>query len=275
MDKKEIIVLPEQADRAVVPINVDDLVAMVDAFDKFKSKVLKSTDFWIDTRENKKRVKKSGWLKYALACNVNLEKVDEREVDKETPPGSGNWVTIYHFDYRAIAQSGRFAEASGSASTSERKESDKMIHDTRSLAQTRALNRAISNLIGGGEVSAEEVRGASRRRVESDQKTVNKPPKRPKTRKTRAKAKPEVPEEPEELKPLPIEAAVLKVRKVFEVNALDIGDFTIFQYEKTVTVKPPKDIDMEDWDKYNTVMEREKAPWDQEAHQWTVPIEND
>jgi hypothetical protein len=31
------------------------------------------------------------------------------------------------------------------------------LHNTRSTAETRAFNRAVSNLVGGGEVSAEEV----------------------------------------------------------------------------------------------------------------------
>lgn len=173
MAEKKEIVLPEQVGGAVVPVDVERLVAIVDAFDKFKAMVLKESDFWLDKKENKKRVKKSGWLKYALACNVNLEKVEEREVDKEFPPNSGNWVTVYHFDYRAIAQTGRYAEGSGSASTDERDESGKIIHDTRSLAQTRAMNRAISHLVGGGEISAEEVQG--RKYVESKQKPVKKP----------------------------------------------------------------------------------------------------
>jgi hypothetical protein len=173
------LMLPDQAGGPVAPVSVESLVAIVGAFDRFKATVLKEGDFWLDKKENKRRVKKSGWLKYALACNVSLEKIDEREVDKELPPGSGKWVTIYHFDYRAIAPNGRYAEASGSASTDERDESGKIIHDTRSLAQTRAMNRAISNLVGGGEISAEELigserdtgQGAPRKHVEAEHST--------------------------------------------------------------------------------------------------------
>jgi len=153
------IVLPEQAGGAVVPVRVEALVEMVDAFEKFKSLVLRNGDFWLDKRENKRRVKKSGWLKFALACNVNLEKVGERSETLRLP-GLAEPVLTFHFDYRAVAPSGRYTEASGSASLDERMESDKIVHDTRSLAQTRAMNRAISHLVGGGEVSAEEVEGA-------------------------------------------------------------------------------------------------------------------
>jgi hypothetical protein len=105
-------------------------------------------------------VKKSGWLKYALACNVSLEKIEERPETLQLP-GIDEPVLVFHFDYRVLAPSGRYTEASGSASIDERESSDKVVHDTRSLAQTRAMNRVISNLVGGGETSAEEIEASS------------------------------------------------------------------------------------------------------------------
>lgn len=252
------IILPEQADGAVVPIDVEQLVALVDAFDKFKSMVLKPSDFWLDTRENKRRVKKSGWLKYALACNLNLEKVDEREVDKEVPPGSGNWVTIYHFDYRAISMMGRYAEGSGSASTSERASSDKMIHDTRSLAQTRAMNRAISNLVGGGEVSAEEVM-TSRKRVDSKQRTVKKKPKKKTTTKTLEETPQADPEEE-------------RVQTTLKGNGVDTKHLLIMKYSDNVRIVPQEDYDQVGWiDDHRVITELLKGVWNQEQNRWEVP----
>ncbi len=263
--ENELINLPEQADGAVVPVNVDALVAMVDAFDKFKSKVLKEDDFWVDTREKKKRVKKSGWLKYALACNVSLKKVDEREIDKEMPPGSGDWVTIFHFDYRAIALSGRYAEASGSASTSERKNSDKMIHDTRSLAQTRAMNRSISNLIGGGEVSAEEVQGSSRRQAKSKQKTVKKTPK-PK--------KPTEPEPKSDLKLKPkVEDDEARVTTFMETNGLSTEHCMIYQYNDVIRIAIEDGFPPEKFEEYNESLKLMKAKWLGLDNCWEIPID--
>jgi len=242
VDSDKSIVLPEQAAGAVVPLDVERLVALVDAFDKFKAKVLKESDFWLDTKENKKRVKKSGWLKYALACNLNLEKIEEREIDKETPPGSGTWVTIYHFDYRAIAQTGRYAEGSGSASTAEREKSDKMIHDTRSLAQTRAMNRAISNLVGGGEVSAEEVM-TSRRQVESKQKNGN----------------PHVVPDEEQ------------VKTILKVNDIPIDDLTVFKYLDKVRIAPKPSFPQENFDAYtDAITSLLTAKWDKKLGCWVV-----
>ncbi len=253
----KMIVLPEQADGAVVPLDVESLVALVDAFDKFKAKVLKESDFWVDTREKKRRVKKSGWLKYALACNLNLEKVEEREIDKEMPPGSGTWVTIYHFDYRAIAQTGRYAEGSGSASTSERKDSDKMIHDTRSLAQTRAMNRAISNLVGGGEVSAEEVM-TSRRQVESKQN----PKKKPKTKKPKEK---KVPEEPL------VDPDEEQVKTILTVNGIPIDDLTIYKWLDKVRIVPKPEFPPENFEAYtDAITSLLKAKWVTKENRWDV-----
>ncbi len=249
-ENKNEIILPEQADGAVVPLDVESLVALVDAFDKFKSMVLKDSDFWVDTREKKRRVKKSGWLKYALAGNLNLEKIEEREVDKETPPGSGNWVTIYHFDYRAIAQTGRYAEGSGSASTSERESSDKMIHDTRSLAQTRAMHRAISNLVGGGEVSAEEVM-TSRRKTKSTQNTKKNPKK--------------APEEPL------VDPDEEQVKTILTVNGISIDDLTIFKWLDKVRVVPKPEFPPENFEAYtDAITSLLKAKWVTKENRWDV-----
>lgn len=243
MDENKSIVLPEQAGGAVVPVDVENLVAIVEAFDKFKAMVLKEDDFWIDKRENKKRVKKSGWLKYALACNLNLEKVDERELDKEKPPGSGNWITIYHFDYRAIAQTGRYAEGSGSASTDERDESGKVIHDTRSLAQTRAMNRAISHLVGGGEISAEETMGPGRRYVNSEQKNVT----------------PEY--DPDEQ----------QVVAILQANNIAIDRLSIYKYLGKVRIVPSKEFPQEQFEDYNkAILRLMTAKWIAKHGMWEV-----
>ncbi|MGC8578208.1 MAG: hypothetical protein ACP5M7_09505, partial [Thermoproteota archaeon] len=108
--------------------------------------------------KDRKYVKKSGWLKYALACGISLELRSERVEEKEGE-------VIYHYTYRAIAPNGRFADAVGSASSKERA-FVREVHDVRALAQTRAMERAISNLVGGGELGAEEIMEAEAEEVE-------------------------------------------------------------------------------------------------------------
>jgi hypothetical protein len=69
----------------------------------------------------------------------------------------GEEVLAYHFSARAVAPNGRSAETVGSASSDEGKPWASSVHGIRAMAQTRAVERAISNLVGGGEVGAEEM----------------------------------------------------------------------------------------------------------------------
>jgi hypothetical protein len=136
----------------VVPASPSQVLEAMRLFEEFKRQALTQNDYVIlETREGKKPyIKKSGWMKFALACQLSLQKRDERL--EERPDGS----KVYHYTYRAVAPNGRYADAVGSAATSERAFAHPD-HDVRSLAQTRACNRAISNLVSGGEVSAEEM----------------------------------------------------------------------------------------------------------------------
>jgi len=83
----KILVLPEQADGAVVPLDVESLVALVDAFDKFKSMVLKESDFWVDTRhvkstQNPKKKPKTKKPKEKKVPEEPLVDPDEERVKK-------------------------------------------------------------------------------------------------------------------------------------------------------------------------------------------------
>ena len=147
LEKREIVEAP-----LVSPASPKHVLEAMARFDEFKTQALKPADYVILDNGKEKRgyIRKSGWLKYALACQLSLEKRDERVEDLA---GGGR---VYHYTYRAIAPNGRYADAVGSASTKERNFTHPD-HDVRSLAQTRACNRAISNLVAGGEVSAEEM----------------------------------------------------------------------------------------------------------------------
>lgn len=144
----------------VAPVALEKVVATFHAFEKMKKELLTEADW--QRIGSKAYITKSGWLKIALACNISLEKREEL-VERDDD------IIVYHYTYRAIAPSGRFADADGSASSDE-KHFAHMPHDCRTLAQTRACNRAISNLAGGGEISFEEMSSDSQE-------------KRPKTKK--------------------------------------------------------------------------------------------
>lgn len=98
-------------------------------------------------------VKRSGWRKIALWCDLSLESRTE-EIDR----AEDGKVLRARVVYRALAPSGRFADGEGSCDRQERAFS-KPEHDILATAATRAANRAVSNLVGLGAVSAEEVDG--------------------------------------------------------------------------------------------------------------------
>ena len=120
--------------------------------------------------------KKSAWRKLRAAFGFNLELRDERighrhaKADAAVPCSrltiedekDCGCPTVYaKYVVRAIhPQTGQFCDGVGVASLSEKNRVyTKPDHEIPATAYTRAANRAISDLIGAGEDSAEEVRG--------------------------------------------------------------------------------------------------------------------
>lgn len=96
--------------------------------------------------------KKGYWRAVARAFKLNIE------CTKEESDEFG-WRVVY----RATSPNGQFAEGDGACEYDEKADNMATEHNVRSHAHTRAFNRAISNLVGFGEVSAEEVAGTGRR----------------------------------------------------------------------------------------------------------------
>lgn len=158
---------------------VDDLEEVKQVYERFeeiKTELLKDTDVVKISGNN--HIKKSGWRKIATAFNVSTDVVDsEKTVD--------DGVVRYKVKVRAEAPNGKSTEAvaicaSNESNHMERLDSDADLdrddvikvdgkirrlkspkevndHNLYATASTRAKNRAISDLVGGGEVSAEEM----------------------------------------------------------------------------------------------------------------------
>ena len=98
--------------------------------------------------------KRSGWRKIAMWFTLDLF-VDWNSLvvdrDEQGRPLRARVVG------RAVHPNGRIAEDFGACSVDEPRQFNKPEHDIISTATTRALNRAISNLVGMGELSAEEM----------------------------------------------------------------------------------------------------------------------
>lgn len=121
-----------------------------DEFQALKRAIIEPSD--LQNISGKSFVKKSGWRKLANAFNLSDEIIEE--VRQDTPDGKGYQWTI---KVKAIAPNGRSCVGVAKCDSSEKSGARKE-HDTYTTAHTRAKNRAISDLIAAGEVSAEEMK---------------------------------------------------------------------------------------------------------------------
>jgi hypothetical protein len=145
--------------------NVEKAVASMRLFQRLKSDLLDDEDVVMIGK--KKYIKRSGWRKIALSFGISTKIVS---VEKELLEKGEIRISV---KAEAIAPNGRTCEEIASCSSSEVTKSnmDPTLHNISTKAATRAINRCISDLVGGGEVSAEEVLSEGSQRNE-----ISKPP---------------------------------------------------------------------------------------------------
>lgn len=138
----------------LVPIDPDQVVASMEAYQQMLPRLLDSSDFQ-DAGGGKRFVTRSGWRKIARAFNLSIVLVSHRvERDMNDDPLRAEVVV------RAIAPNGQCQDGDGYCDAKEsrfRGNAQKLEHDLRATATTRAKSRAIADLVGMGDVSAEEV----------------------------------------------------------------------------------------------------------------------
>lgn len=179
-------------------INVDQAVAEWRLYQELTQKLLDDSDYQQIGRDKFK--KKSAWRKYAKAFNISCSLVKE-----EVLRADDGWPIFARIWARAEEPNGRFQVADQECHVTERccpkatggdctrrhdccqPGCDGRKHfshpgDVAATAVTRAKNRAISDLIGAGEVSAEEAdagdgqRQAPRRANGPAQRSFDEPP---------------------------------------------------------------------------------------------------
>ena len=136
-------------EQSMQSFNVEDALAQWEAYQIFTEKLLDKSDY-IDIK-GKAFKKKSAWRKYARAFNINTE-----IISKDITYNDKGIVTEAEFIVRATLPDGRHCDGWGNCSRREGNK-NKPNHDIPATAMTRATNRAIADLIGAGEVTAEEV----------------------------------------------------------------------------------------------------------------------
>lgn len=146
-----------EAHGVMMPFDAEEVQEAMTAYQKTVRATLDPSDWQGQPGGKGSFVKKSGWRKIAKAFGLSVTRVDDGvERDDE-----GNPVRAWAI-YRAAHPNGQTQDGDGYCSTDESRFArsggrQKLENDLRATATTRAKNRAISDLVGMGEVSAEEI----------------------------------------------------------------------------------------------------------------------
>lgn len=152
-------VLPVQEIARLAPLRPLPIYEVQRAMQEYQQglqSILDDTDWqtFADRQGSERRfVKRTGWRKVATWFGLDLEIDVGSIVDVRDENDQPLRVRLIG---RVIAPNGRKAEDVGACSITERRFS-KPDHDLLATAATRALNRATSNLVGMGELTAEEI----------------------------------------------------------------------------------------------------------------------
>jgi len=149
-------IVPTQPTAVLRPlVTPDEASEMMGEYQRMVRAVLDDSDYQ-QAERGKRFVKKSGWRKLAKAYGVSVT-IQSIDVERDTD-GHATRATVV---VRAAAPTGQISDGDGYCSADESRFQrsggrKKLENDLRATATTRAKNRAISDLIGMGEVSAEE-----------------------------------------------------------------------------------------------------------------------
>lgn len=148
-ETKDLAVIDEKDD-ILRPADLNKVAEALRQFDAAKKAVLRDIDY--QEIQGKNFVKKSGWRRLARAFVLSTEIIDKKVVRDDD-----GRVQAAEFVVRASHPNGAYMEAWGGCDIYEKNKRFDKGQDVVATAQTRATNRAISDLIAGGEVSADEM----------------------------------------------------------------------------------------------------------------------
>ena len=137
----------------ITPVaDVDEVIAAFNRYQELKERIAGPDDM---VRIGKKmHPTKSFVRKVQKLFNLSCEIVS----DEPIRDGGGEiiaWAATVRATY---LPTGAFQDADGACELSEKSENQRTLHNIRSHAVTRAKNRAVLDLVGFGEVTAEEIK---------------------------------------------------------------------------------------------------------------------
>lgn len=164
-------IIPIEQPRAIMPaMSIEAAVEQWKQYQELKQRIGTDDDF--QTIGSKKHPCKSFVRKcqrfFSVSCEI-LKDEPWRDLD-------GN-IIGWMFTVRAIhSATGLYQDADGSCEFSEKRSANqRTLHNVRAHALTRAKNRAILDLVGFGEVSAEEIIEEKQEQRERKKKADKKP----------------------------------------------------------------------------------------------------
>jgi hypothetical protein len=228
-----------------------------DTYQEITQKILNETDY--QTIGRTKFKKKSAWRKYMKAF-----KISTRVIEKKIIKDDKGRVLEADFLVRAWAPNGTEAEGYGNCSHQERRFT-KPNHDIPATAMTRAVNRAVSDIIGAGEVSAEEMEGETHTSTPAQEA----PERRMKIKKTAPATHPQK-QEPEYIPPekeTKNKSEMPKPKRVVSGQAHDWSQLTNDHPGIAMIIAALKDQDHE-INEHNVL--RQSEDWLSESDGWDI-----
>jgi len=228
-------------------------------FEALKAQLLDKTDY--QKIAGKHFIKRSGFRKIAVYFGLSDHIQEQERVDR--PDNSFYWRIVV----RAEAPNGRTSIGVGICDSREKKYAH-VEHDVYATAHTRAKSRAISDMVAGGVVSAEE--------MESPNHTTHNPypqgtPENAKPIKTETKTKTKTQSESKtDLADRAIQARS-DMKKYLESTGLNPAKVSILMTDDRLKVieQDPN----ENWEKWTSVIEKYGGKWNPDENQWEVPLE--
>jgi len=136
--------------------------AIISEWEELKRAIGMESDIRRETRNTKDGpvevayYKKSYWRKAATFLNISVEAVPGTENFRTIGEGAA-MTKLASVVYVASSKSGRRVVGDGHCGTDENGKRNWSAANLLATAHSRAYNRAVSNFIGGGEVSADEI----------------------------------------------------------------------------------------------------------------------
>lgn len=156
MTEPQALSVIEDEPQLLARLSTNEVVGELEAYRQLQKALDAKMPTEIMEIGNRKFRKKGYWRALRKAFRLMVSEVpgSEKRLDLDGDYG-------YQVTYRAEAPNGERADGDGACFASEKKDRQGKIiateHNVRSHAHTRAFNRAVSNLVAFGEVSADEL----------------------------------------------------------------------------------------------------------------------